>query len=186
MKNKINKGFTLIEVLVVLGIMVFVSAIVSGIYFASLRTATKVNTLTVVRQNGDYAIAQIIKTVRFASGFAGVSNNNITYTTDCTATGSNQYNFLRITTSTGIDTTYSCVGPGPAITETTAASTVSLINTGTVVLSSCSFTCTQITVTAPPDIGLSFSLSSKTTSNLPENNATIPFQTSVSLRNFGQ
>src|SRR6185436_1265783 len=54
-------GFTLIEMLVVISIIVVIASIVGSILVTSFRGEHKSNSLTIIRQNGDYAISQMAK-----------------------------------------------------------------------------------------------------------------------------
>src|SRR5437867_818255 len=65
-KNKAVLGFTLIEVLVSMILVTTVGSIIISIFFGTLRGTNKSNVLTGLRQNGDFALFQIEKMVRFA------------------------------------------------------------------------------------------------------------------------
>lgn len=187
-------GFTLIELLVVIGIMVFVGGTIGSILFSSLRGTNKTNTITVVRQNGNYAITQMAKMIRNAREFNGVSTDGSTFTTDCSKivppTPSPAY--VNITSFDGGQTTFSCCST--TITSSSASLSsvcapgnyTELIDINAVTLNSCSFSCTQNSSSDYPVIGINFSLSAKGNNLPPEKSATIPFQTSIILRNVGR
>ena len=190
-KFRLSKGFTLIELLVVIGILVFVGGMIGSILFSSLRGTNKTNTITIVRQNGEFAITQMAKMIRNARDFNGVSTDGSTLVTDCSKivapTPSPAY--VSITSFDGGSTTFSCCGSKITSSSAslssvcTAGNYTELIDTNAVTLNSCSFTCTQSTSFDSPTIGINFSLSAKGTNLPPEKTATIPFQTSIMLRN---
>ena len=174
---KIQKGFTLIELLVVMVIILAVGTIIGVILFSALRGTNKTNTITVVRQNGNYAISQMVKTIRNAKSFDS---------TNC-AQGT-QYQSVRVTSPTEGQIVFSC--DASTISSTSNGTTSSLLDTITSVsldANSCYFTCTQNSSTDTQTIGIHFSLSQYQASGsivLPEKKAQIPFETSVSLRNL--
>ena len=56
-RRKTETGFTLVEILVVIGLLAIVVALGSNMFFTTLRGSTKSKTLTIVKQNGDYALS---------------------------------------------------------------------------------------------------------------------------------
>ncbi|MEK7450907.1 MAG: prepilin-type N-terminal cleavage/methylation domain-containing protein [Patescibacteria group bacterium] len=187
MKN--NKGFTLVELLAVAVVMVVVSVIVTATITSSLRGTTKTNTINDVRQNGNYAIAQVSKMIEYAKSFNGVSNDNVAFVSNCvdstppltpTPTPS-QYKYIAIT---GFDNGQTIFGCSQNNVNTIASNSAFLIDTSLVSVDACSFTCERARITDPPIIGINFSLSKNTTSSLFENKASISFKTSVKMRNL--
>lgn len=199
MKKRIfnsNKGYTLIELLAVIIVMVVVGVIVTGILSSSLRGGSKSNVLGNVIQNGNNAITQISKMLTFARNFNGVSTDNITYTTNCIQTIPPSpspsptpvaYKSIKITSFDGGVTVFSCNGPSDNPANTIASNGASLIDTSTIltVPSSCYFTCIQDNFGQIPTIKINFTLSQITSNNLVEKTATVPFETSVTMRNIG-
>ncbi len=61
-----RKGFTLVELLVVMVIMVTVGMLIANLFLANLRTAAKTKALTEIKQNGDYALAVMRRMIRNA------------------------------------------------------------------------------------------------------------------------
>lgn len=194
--SNLQKGFTLIELLTGLVVLGVVGTIVSGIVVSSLRGSAKTNTVTVVKQNGDYAISVMGRMIRNASVFNGMSTDGINYSITCsfpvgvtTPTPTPvQYSYIKITSPDGNQTVFSCPpvpSPTPQTIASSSATSQSIIDTNavSVVPSSCYFTCSQDSLGNFTTIGISFSLSQKNAGFL-ENNATVPFQTSISLRNL--
>ena len=187
-----QQGYTLIELLTVMVVVVVVGVIIAGILVSSLRGGSKSNVLNNVRENGNYAIVQISKMITYAQAFNGVSdgtvdiNGNLIYTTDCTqiippspspTPARVSYQYLKITSFDGGQTVFSCGN------STIASNGASLVDTSSVSVSACSFSCIQDNFGQLQTIGINFTLSQKTTSNLTEKNAAVPFQTSVRIRN---
>lgn len=193
-------GFTLIELLVVIAVLVFVGFFIGSILFSALRGTNRTNTLTVVRQNGSFAISQTTKMLRNAMNFEGVSTDGVGYVTDCTQTvppsptptpDPIKYSYLKITSFDSGVTIFSCSDPPFTLSSNSA----SLLDTSTVsipdVADSCYFTCSQGSISDLPTIGINFLLREviPTGALLPEKTASataILFQTSVTLRNMGR
>jgi prepilin-type N-terminal cleavage/methylation domain-containing protein len=168
MKN-MQKGYTLIELLTVIGILSVISVIVLSVVFISLRGTQKSDTLEVVRQDGDSAMSQMVRNIRYAKSLdAPTSCIPATTLSAITVTSLHDNG----------QTTYSCGS------NTIASNSASLINTNAVTVTSCSFVCTQTRPSDPPTIMIQYSLSSKATGSFAETKASIPFQSSVTLRNF--
>ncbi len=62
-----NQGFTFIELLVVVGIMIILSTTTINLLFSTLRGSTKDKVVEDVKLSGDRALAQIENSLRFAS-----------------------------------------------------------------------------------------------------------------------
>ncbi len=207
-----ERGFTFIELLAVIAVLIAIGVIVGTILFTSLRGTNKTNTITIVRQNGNYALSLMSKMIREARSFDGVSTaENGPYTVNClqstpvppspTPTPIS-YKFLKITSFDDRQTTFACcskVLPTPSFIASSSASpacTLSLANTplidtGVVSFnaSTCSFTCTQASSSNVPAIQIHFELGSYNANPtvLPEKTVgpnPIPFDTSVTFRNL--
>lgn len=188
-----NAGFTLVEIMVVLAILIFIGAIIGSIVMSILRGTNKTNTLTMVRQNGSYAVSQMSKMLRNAKTFGGLSETGASYTSICNS--DIQYKYIKIKSFDEGETTFSCCTD--TIASLSAGLTCSdnnkysLLDTANAVeLQDCYFTCNQNSITDSPDIGINFSLKAKTSGvSLAERQASesaIPFNTSVILRNVGR
>lgn len=177
-----NDGFTLIELIVVISIVAVIAALVTGVLFSALRGSSKTNVLADVKENGNYVLSVIGRTLRFAKSFEGVSTDGTVFTTSCAA--GTKYKAVKITSFDSGDIEFSC-------TETTITSNgTPLLNASLVVLNQsipqsldrCSFTCIQ-NGSDYPTIGVQFLLTDRNTSTLVENKAALFFQSSVTLRN---
>lgn len=187
-----QKGFTLVEILAVMMVFGIIGGISAGILVTTLRTSNKSNMITQVKQNGDYAISQIAKTIR--------NSYSLTYPPlpcgDASSPTVTQY--ISVVDSTGSPSTISCVGavPSPAVPtippnsitlQQGSSAQTSLIDPTLVQTSSCSFTCIQATTSDYPVIQIAFSLLQKGLTNFSEQVASasaINFSTSVVFRNY--
>ncbi len=84
-KKNLNfrKGFTLVELLVVILVIFIVGGIIMSILYSAFRGATKTNTIDIVRRNGDYAVSQMSRMIRYSQSFGGVSTDGTNYVTNC-------------------------------------------------------------------------------------------------------
>jgi len=184
MKNS-NRGYTLIELLITIALLATIGTIMVSILFATFRSSNKSQAISDVRQNGNYAISQMSKSIAFAESFDGVSLDGRTYTTDCTISPSPQYKYLQITSFDKGTTVFSCINNPVDNVPTIASNGASLINTSSMsAAAQCYFTCFQPDASTPPTIGINFTLNKTTSGNLSENVGSVPFQTSVTVRNY--
>lgn len=199
-KHSISKGFTLIELLVVLVVLMSTGMVIGAILFSTLRGASKASILTTARQNGEYAISQMVKTIRNAKSFGGVgecdprdtTNCDKDWVTDCSQTGSTKYQHVKITGPDDGDVVYSCVSSTISSGSAVLGSGFSLIDDSLVQTNTtdkakdtfCHFTCLQSSPSDSPTIGINFSLMQKEGgSTLVEKTVLLPFSTSVRMRN---
>ncbi|SRR6266571_1262064 len=172
MKTMTNKGFTLIELLAVIAIFGVISTIILSILVIGFRGGKKSDLLNTIRQNGDIAMSQMERKIRYAQ--------SLNTPASCVSTQSDLSAIAITSLDDNVQTTYTCSG------TTIASNGASLIDSTAFTVSSCSFSCSQPTVADPPTVVIQFTLSSKTTNNFIESNASIPFQTSVTMRNVNQ
>ena len=189
-KFKLQKGFTLVELLAVMFILVSVGGIVTGILISSLRNGSKGNTINDVRQNGQFIISQMSKMITYSSKFCGLSvdgagnldscdnpTSGNTFTKDCTISPSPSFNYIKIQSFDGGQTVFSCNA------STISSNSASMLNASSFSVTSCSFTCSQASSFSPPNINISFTLSKVNPGLFVENNVLIPFETSLTIRN---
>jgi prepilin-type N-terminal cleavage/methylation domain-containing protein len=167
----LQKGFTLLEVLVVLVIFLTVGGTVVSVLSIALRGAKKTDVVMSVKQNGDFALNEMIRSIRYAS--------DLTSPAVCYPPVS--ANSVSIVSNSDYQTTqYSCpADPTGPISSNSAA----LIDTSAVKVTSCSFTCSQPVTGGPPNINIKFTLTSLGQTNFFESQSTRPFESTVTLRN---
>jgi prepilin-type N-terminal cleavage/methylation domain-containing protein len=165
-------GFTLVELLAVMAVFLTVIGIVLGTLFVSLRGSKKSDVILAARHNGDGAMEQMVRRIRYAKSLDS-PNACIPEKTSL--------NSLTITSSDGMQTVFSC----PATSgEGISSNSASLIDTSAVSVSACSFSCSQLSPSDPPKITITFTLSSVGGGNFVEGKTSVPFQTSVTMRNY--
>ncbi len=176
--KKYNTGFTLVELLAVIFVFTAIGSLITSILVATLRGNNKTNAINTVETNGSYALSQMARSIRNASTLlVPFPCNNSDNPTTTSA--------IQLAFPDGTTTTYSCQdGLGnSSITSNSAA----LVDTNAVVVSACSFTCTQSTPSDYPIINIKFSLQSNGTSTFTEQKASssaVEFQTAVVIRNL--
>src|SRR3989344_4762174 len=82
-KCQMSKGFTLVEILVAMAIIISAATAVTVLLASSFRVSNKTTSIEAVRQSGNSALSQITKTIQFADHFVGVSQNGSTYYSSC-------------------------------------------------------------------------------------------------------
>jgi prepilin-type N-terminal cleavage/methylation domain-containing protein len=170
---KKSSGFTLVEFLIVVAILGVIGTLVLSVLFTTFRVTRKADGLVELRQTGDAVASQVIRNIRYATELefpnSCVGNINTSYITIVESESSQRV-------------TYSCDSSinGGIITSNGDA----LIDENRFNISDCSFSCIQSTVNEPPTIGITFKLHLLHNTNLSENQASVPFSTSVTLRNY--
>lgn len=192
-KLKIQNGFTLLELTLVMGIFIVIGTIIVTILNSTFRGNTKVRVSNDVSQNGNYALNLISNLLLNSQSFNSISNGT-TITTLCSPTGTTG----KSVTVTGFDggvTTLSCNDSGAtptylissasaSIDQSMPSSIVPLIDSSQVELApdSCTFTCSQVDEFSPPRIDIVFTLKNAAV-NSAESLGSAIFRTSISLRN---
>ena len=173
-KQSKRAGFTLIEILVSISIVITTTTIIVAILTSSFRGISKSNISEDVRQNGNNAISRMSRLIQYAQGFRGASTDDADYEPSCLLGEGKNYQYIKVL-SAGQEVKLSCnnlsVGTSPLIDITKVR----------VVAGTCSFTCTQAS-DASPIIGISFDLS-EASASVPEKSKTIHFSTTVKMRN---
>lgn len=67
MEIKKQKGFTIIEIIVVIGILGIIAAVGTNMFFTVISGSTKSKNLTTVKQNGEYALSVMERMIRNSS-----------------------------------------------------------------------------------------------------------------------
>lgn len=174
--NKKPSGFTLIELLITIAILSVIGTIVLSILFISLRVSKKSNISVKLKQNGNIALSQIVKNIRYAK--------SLDMPLSCPVPPGSQSSSITITSILDDGKTiFSCTSGSPA---TIASNEASLVDTSTVVVTSCSFTCSQANLNDPPTIGINFVLNSKNSNSFTETKGSVSFQSSVLMRNLNK
>lgn len=158
-----KKGFSLIEILVVLSVFVLLVFISNQIFFSTLRGTSKTQATTAVKQNGNYAVSVIQRSLR-----------NSKRLVSCTAT------FERVDyyDADGNQTFFSCVGVGTE--DAYIASGSARLTSEDVKVTACTISCKVSAV--PQETEINFTLEKKGAARVEEK-AAFDFKTRVVLRN---
>lgn len=170
-------GFTLIEMLVSIAIIITTTTVVVAILASSFRGITKSAISEDVRQNGNNALNRMSRTIQFAESFQGISEDGVVYVPNCSLAGGDNYNYVRVRASSQT-VTFSCTDTDIMM----GASSLIDKSRVSVVESSCSITCLQDSETVPPVIGISYGLFKAGVAD--QTNSEVFFSTSVKMRNL--
>lgn len=167
-----QSGFTMLELLVVISVISVAGILISGVLVSTLRGSNKATTVDNLKQNGNYALLQMSRVIRSASNIDLLPCGNPSMA-------------VQTMTVTQLDTTqtvFDCTG------TTITSNGSSLLDTSVVQLvpSSCQIICSQQTSADIPVVQIKFSLMQSGSGNFADQASTIPFQTSIVLRNVQQ
>ncbi|HUW21034.1 MAG TPA: prepilin-type N-terminal cleavage/methylation domain-containing protein, partial [Candidatus Bathyarchaeia archaeon] len=164
---KIKKGFTLIEMLVVTGLITLVITSAAQIFAMVLRNNQKTRAIIETKQTGDSALSVLANKIRSARQV----------TSTCTSSTSPA---ITIEDSNGVSVQISCSSTGITLGSNTLIDTTA-DNLAIISPLTC-FTCYPGGNIAPSIVAISFTLQ-KNGGN-PVTGAELTFSTSVSLRNY--
>lgn len=187
-------GYTLIELLIVMMLLIVTGTVVVGILNATYRGTSKSKITSDIAQNGNYALSTISNVLTNSRQLISFTPTNSASITDCvntppagqsltvlgfdggTTTFTCNENELTISSSSAI---FSALPPTPTPYKITQ-----LIDTSRVKLApaTCSFTCTQQDIYSPPRIDVRFQLVNSA-GTASDKTGAASFNTSVSLRN---
>ena len=167
--NKNGQGYTMIEILVVVGILGIIATMGSNMFFSILKGSAKTQILNQIKQNGDYALEVMERTIRGAA------------TVVVTVDG----DFLTVTNLGGDNIIFSCEEIGGE--RKIASGGASLIGETVKVAGNCQdvFGVTPgIEGARPTVVQIDFKLTQVADTPRPEETAEMDFRTSVTLRNY--
>lgn len=167
--NENSQGYTMIEILVVVGILGLIATMGSSMFFSILKGSAKTQILNQIKQSGDYALEVMERTVR---GAASVSVNG-------------DGDVLTVTGLGGDNIIFSCEKIGDE--RKIASGGASLIGETVKVAGNCEdvFGVTPgIEGARPTIVQIDFKLTQAADTPRPEERAEMDFKTSVTLRNY--
>ena len=169
----LNTGFTLIELLVTVAILGTAGVIAANMFFQTLKGVSKAEIEKIVKQEGDYTISVMERMIR---------NSKNVVDADSVCDDSDRAN-ITITNQDDSTSFFECAGSGD--NAHIASNSARLTSNKVRVSSDCnSFVkCTQLG-SAPPVLEIKFNLSQAGSPTRPEEQASVNFQTTVSLRNY--
>jgi len=177
-----KKAFTLIEMLIVIGVIGLVLPAFFNIFFSLLQQQIKISALSQVKREGDFVlntISNIIKNyaVSIHSGIPTDDNKII-----CSPPQSiNNYyfrdrfgNYFRFYLQSDYIASTSPIITPPIIPLTTNKVQITNFN----------LSCYQSSVYSPPIITIDFKVDYNTTSSRPEDKASLRYQTQIKMKNY--
>ena len=164
MNYKLKFGFTLIEILVAIGILAIIAVVGSNMFLTILKSTTKTKVLTEVKQEGDFALQVMERMIRNAQKI----------TSDC----SEGMTSITIKNPDNEETIFAC--EADKISSNSAS-----LTSDQVVPVACRFDCLIGQEDVMPDqVTIGFSLEQAGTGVRQEEKATVNFETTVTLRNY--
>ncbi len=174
-------GYTVIELLAVVAILVTVTGIISALITQTLRGSSRTNITNLVSQSGNYATTVISNSVIAAEDVVAVDGVDID---DCTANPSGGSIELFVSESNGT-ILYECAN------DTISSNSASLIDTNRLRIdtddsAACFFVCTQTSNDpyTPPVVEINFTLTQKAENALFDSRDSSSFSTSALMRNY--
>lgn len=167
-----KKGFTLIEILVVVGILGLIAVIGTNMFFSILKGETKTRVLAEVKQNGNYALSVMGRMIRNAKEITSCTSNMQTITIKNPDREETTFDLsgTRIASR-------SALGTGYLTSDKVRIDKTDPVN------KPYRFDCTAVTG-SPAVITIRFTLSQPGVATRPEEQATVDFKTTVSLRTY--
>lgn len=176
MKFQISEGgFTLIELVIVIGVFGLIGVIILTTLVNILRSTNKTNIINTVRQNGNYALEQMTKTIRTAVSLQ-------TPTLPCNPSSSPTVSStLSVTASDSTVSSFVCAN------NTIKLNGNSLLDTNTTYVTNCAtaFTCSQDSISAAPVITIDFFVQDNSSGFYEQKVPPIEFQTTIIMQNVG-
>jgi len=169
-----KKGFTLVEIMVMMGIMSIIGVVATNIFLTTSRSSMKTKVINDLKQQGDSAMSVMEKIIR---GAGSIENMAVV----CNGSGREDLTIYDLNNNVA---TFSCnpaqIASASALADGSPVS-VNLI-AGVDEINCSSFITCNLTG-GNPEVTIQFSLI-KGASSSPDNRATIEFRSTVVPRNF--
>lgn len=183
MKKNTRIGFTIIELIIVIGVIGVTIPSIFGIFFTMLRAQAKTYVLQEVKRNGDNAV-NIMQVLIKQRAIGIYSDQNLT-TEVCSTSQSESSSQLYFKDKDGVVFYFIADGASPskiALRTASATDIYNLTNEKVSVPTSFSIQCYRKNTFSPPIVRIDFDIVSAT-STRQEENAKIHYTTQVKLRN---
>ncbi len=179
MRNKRKKnGFTIIEIVVTVGILAVVAVVGTNIFFTVLRSSSKSKVLTTVKQNGDYALSVMERMIRKSEKIVLNSDDQT-----CVL-GMTKFKIVNLDQQ---ETEFEFVDMDGDLSNgyDYVASNASRLTSDEVKITNPTFDCTKDSDFIPSSITIKFTVSQNTVATpRPEEDASVDFQTTIVTRNY--
>lgn len=173
-KKTSQKGYSLIELIVVVGLTSILAIAITAIMMSSLLSSSRVRTLIKIRQAGDLAMTQVQQLIRNAKSIDECSSGN----------GASTDDYIIITGQDGELTTLETeeISPGEYKIASTSALRIRYLNTEDIPAQAFNLTC-EPSDTETTLVKIFFTLANEAASGRPFDSPTVNFETSIELRN---
>lgn len=161
-KNK--KGFSLVEILIVISVFGVIGILATRSVFLTLRGAKKSESLVRVRENINFSLAVIERQLRNAESIT------------CPNPSSSILNYISLE---GTVTSFSCLTASPT---SYVASGSARLTSDDIQITQCSFTCTQSDLNNPPSVKITLTAEDTLTTGIEK--GSVSSQTEIILRNY--
>jgi len=166
------KGFSIIEVIVMIGILGLIGVIATGVFFTTLRSSTRSRVSENLKQKGDFTLNVIEKMVRGASFLPDL-------TADCDGDDKSS---LSVVSHDGFTTTFDCSADRIASVSAEQGTVVLLEDVSRI---DCDhFISCLVGSGGVPEVVIDFTLYQGGDSELPYEKSSINFHTQVTPRNY--
>lgn len=191
MKNKkvcpSRRGFTILELIIVAGILALITMVISQVLFSTIRSNTKSEVIKEVKQNGDFALETMVRMIQNAKNITAVS---------CSDDGATKNIAITLTNQDDGQTTFQCsLDNGVNRIASVSASTEYLISSNLILTDSAgqstldcnsadilSFSCFTVSG-IPKSVQIQFGLRQKNDTTSQFEASRMMFQSTVVLRN---
>jgi prepilin-type N-terminal cleavage/methylation domain-containing protein len=175
-RNISQRGFTLIELLVAIGLSVMLIAAASGLFFTTLRSDSKKNFVTELKDNGDYALSQMEFLLRNAVALEPLNSGDVS----C-GTGMNQIVLRSI--DNGLTRLY--LSNGQIASESVLSGVTRYLTGGPTTATNLTFNCQQAAINTGSYIQINFTLNFATASGqFFTETGSSNFSTTVNVRSY--
>lgn len=163
-----RNGFSLFEILVVVGIFAILGVIATQSVILTLRGARKSEAVLKVRENLNYSLAVMERQLR-----------NAEKVTPCPNTDTKVINY---TSLEGVDTAFSCMEDAPNDDYYIASGSATRLTSDEVKITSCSLACSPGDSQNPPSVTINISAEDKSMQGVE--GAKVTASTKIYLRNY--
>ncbi len=171
-----RRGFTLIELLVAIGLSVMLIASATGLFFSTLRSDSKKNYVTELKDNGDYALSQLEFLLRNGVSLEPLSQGDV-------VCGSAMTQIVVRSIDNGVTRLY--LSNGQIASQSVQTGITRYLTGGPTTASNLSFNCQQAAVNTGTYIQVAFRLTYATASGqFFTENGSSDFTTTVNVRSF--
>ncbi len=175
-----KKGFTFIEIVVVITVIALALPALFTIIFIILQQQTKIMHLTEVKREGDYAMNVMENLIRnYAAGMQTAANAPV-----CADQTSSDTSFDHFVDNINKNTFSFAIDSSNRIASSSSIMTTVDLTDKNVNVSGWSMTCTRSNKYSPPLIKMQFNIQYTTTSTRPEDTVSLNYQTAVQMKSY--